>query len=404
MEWDGHQRGSRAYRRVLAGLFFAGISTFAQLYSPQALLPEISAELRIAPATAALTLSVATIGLAAGVIPWSVLADRLGRVRAMTISLVGASLLGILMPLAPSIPLLLTGRFFEGVFLAGVPAAAIAFLHEEIHRNDSGRAAGIYVAGTSIGGLLGRVVAGPIGEAVSWRVGILTVAVLCALSTVAFMLLVPRPQGFVRHVPGSRTSGLVHRLAVNLRSPRLLALYAQGFLLMGAFVALYNYLGFRLIGKPFDLPQLVVSLIFFAYLGGTLSASRAGALAVRWGSQRVLVGSGLVMAAGVALTMVDQIVVVFAGLLLATAGFFAAHAVASGWTGREATVGKAQAASLYNLAYYAGSSLFGWFGGVALAAAGWNAVAAIIIALVLAAGLLAVLLLGTRTALTPSSR
>jgi YNFM family putative membrane transporter len=90
--------------------------------------------------------------------------------------------------------------------------------------------------------------------------------------------------------------------------------------------------------------------------------------------------------------------VVFAGLLIATAGFFAAHAVASGWTGREATVGKAQAASLYNLAYYAGSSLFGWFGGVALAAAGWNAVAAIIIALVLAAGLLATLLLGSRTA------
>ncbi|WP_291051095.1 MFS transporter [Herbiconiux sp.] len=398
MEWDGHQRGSRAYRRVLAGLFFAGVSTFAQLYSPQALLPEISDELRIAPSTAALTLSVATIGLAAGVIPWSVLADRVGRVRAMTISLVGASLLGILMPLAPSIPLLLTGRFLEGVFLAGVPAAAIAFLHEEIHRTDSGRAAGIYVAGTSVGGLLGRVVAGPIGEAVSWRVGILTVAVLCALSTVAFMLLVPRPRGFVRHLPGTGTAGLAHRLAVNLRSPRLLVLYAQGFLLMGAFVALYNYLGFRLIGAPFDLPQLVVSLIFFAYLGGTVSASRAGALAARWGSQRVLVGSGLVMAAGAALTMIDQIVVVFAGLLIATAGFFAAHAVASGWTGREATVGKAQAASLYNLAYYAGSSLFGWFGGVALAAAGWNAVAAIIIALVLAAGLLATLLLGSRTA------
>ncbi|GAA2244825.1 MFS transporter [Herbiconiux moechotypicola] len=393
MSWDGHARGSRAYRRILAGLFFAGVSTFAQLYSPQALLPEISAELGVEPATAALTLSVATLGLAAGVLPWSVLADRLGRVRSMVISLSGASLLGLLVPFAPSIPLLLGGRFLEGAFLAGVPAAAIAFLQEEIRRADAGRAAGIYVAGTSVGGLLGRVVAGPVGEAVSWRVGMLTVAVLCALSALAFTVLVPRPRGFARPEAGSAAARLGHRLTASIRSPRLLTLYAQGFLLMGAFVALYNYLGFRLIGDPFWLPQIVVSLIFFAYLAGTLSASRAGAFATRWGWQRVLVGSAVVMAVGVLLTLVDSLPVVFAGLLVATAGFFAAHAVASGWTGREATVGRAQAASLYNLAYYAGSSLFGWLGGVALVSGGWGAVVAIIVALVAVAAVLAALVL-----------
>jgi predicted MFS family arabinose efflux permease len=382
VSWGGHERGSRSYTRILAGLFFAGVSTFAQLYSPQALLPEISEELGISPSTAALTLSIATFGLAIGVIPWSVLADRIGRVRSMIISLAGASLLGVLMPFAPSIPLLLGGRFVEGIFLAGVPAAAIAFLQEEIHPAHAGRAAGIYVAGTSVGGLLGRVVAGPIGEALSWRTGILVVAVICALSTAAFAVLVPQSKGFVRHAAGTIAAGLGHRLRVNLTKPRLLALYAQGFLLMGAFVALYNYLGFRLIGAPFDLPQLVVSLIFFAYLSGTFSASRAGGLAAHWGSQRVLIVSAIVMAGGVGLTVIDSLPLVFAGLLIATAGFFAAHAVASGWTGREATVGRAQAASLYNLAYYAGSSLFGWVGGVALAAAGWNAVVVIIVLLV----------------------
>lgn len=386
-EWQGHERGSREYRRILAGLFFAGVATFAQLYSTQALLPEIAAELRIAPATAALTLSVAAIGLAVGVIPWSVFADRIGRVRAMTIALAGASLIALVVPFSPSIPVLLAGRFVEGVLVAGVPATAIALLGEEISKRDIVRAAGIYVAGTSIGGLSGRLIAGPVGELVSWRIGVLAVGVVCGLATIAFILLVPRARGFVSSQAAGR--GLGHRLAVNLKSPRLLVLYAQGFLLMGAFVALYNYLGFRLLGEPFGLPQLFVSLIFVAYLSGTVSASWAGGVASRFGPQRVLVGAGLVMIAGVALTAVDQLAVVLVGLVVATAGFFAAHAIASGWTGREAVVGRAQASSLYNLAYYAGSSLFGWFGGIVLAWAGWDAVAGLVIALVLLAGILA---------------
>jgi predicted MFS family arabinose efflux permease len=390
-EWQGHERGSREYRRILAGLFFAGVATFAQLYSTQALLPEIAAELRIAPATAALTLSVAAIGLAVGVIPWSVLADRIGRVRAMTIALAGASVIALVVPFSPSIPVLLAGRFVDGLLVAGVPATAIALLGEEIAKRDIVRAAGIYVAGTSIGGLSGRLIAGPVGELVSWRVGVLAVGAVCGVATLAFLLLVPRARGFVSSREAGR--GLGHRLAVNLRSPRLLVLYAQGFLLMGAFVALYNYLGFRLLGEPFALPQLLVSLIFVAYLSGTVSASWAGGVASRFGSQRVLVGAGLVMIAGVALTAVDQLAVVLVGLVVATAGFFAAHAIASGWTGREAVVGRAQASSLYNLAYYAGSSLFGWFGGVVLAWAGWDAVVGLIVALGAAAGVLAALVL-----------
>jgi len=80
-------------------------------------------------------------------------------------------------------------------------------------------------------------------------------------------------------------------------------------------------------------------------------------------------------------------------LLVATAGFFAGHAVASGWTGAEAIIGRAQASSLYNLFYYAGSSLFGWLGGVFFVSWGWPGTAAMIAFLALTAGVLTVLLL-----------
>ncbi|BCW49230.1 hypothetical protein StoSoilB13_15720 [Arthrobacter sp. StoSoilB13] len=76
--WEGHAKGSRGYRRVLAALALAGVATFAQLYSTQAVLPLMAADLRISAAEAALSISLATVGLAVSVLPWSFVADRIG--------------------------------------------------------------------------------------------------------------------------------------------------------------------------------------------------------------------------------------------------------------------------------------------------------------------------------------
>ena len=367
------------------------MATFAQLYSPQAVLPLISASLHIGAADAALTISASTVGLAIGVIPWSTLADRIGRVRAISASVTVATVVGLLVPFAPTFGLLLAGRFLEGLVIGGVPAIAIAYLTEEIDPAHAARAAGTFVAGTTIGGLLGRVVASPAAQIAGWRIGVFTVAALCGIAALSFVKLAPQSQGFTpSNRSGANPEGsLADRLIANLRSPRQLALFAQGFLLMGGFVALYNFLGFRLTAAPFHLSPFVVSLVFVAYLAGTWASPRAGAEATRFGRKRVLLASIAIMAAGVAITLSGNVFVVLAGLLIATAGFFGAHSIASGWTGRSAPKGKAQASSLYNLFYYGGSSLFGWFGGVAYEGRGWVAVAGTIVALAVIAAIAA---------------
>jgi predicted MFS family arabinose efflux permease len=399
--WAGHEPGTPPYRRLLLGLFFAGIATFAQLYSPQAVLPQIAGQLGIDAASSALLISAATIGLAVGVIPWSLTADRLGRVRAMSIAVTGATVLALAVPFAPAFGLLLAGRFAEGVLVGGVPAIAVAYLSEEVAARHAARAAGIYVAGTTIGGLAGRLIAGPVADLAStlglvgWRVGMLTVGMVCAGAAVAFIRLAPpsrTPLAAEGEHPWRRVGTL---LAANLRRPRQLALYAQAFLLMGGFVALYNFLGFRLIGAPFDLSPALVSLIFLAYLAGTWSSARAGALAGRRGRRLVLLVSIAIMLCGVLLTLSTVLVVVIAGLVVATAGFFGAHAIASGWTGADATIGRAQASSLYNLAYYGGSSLFGWLGGVFFAGLGWSGTAGMVAGLTVVAAAVATLFLSS---------
>ncbi|HET8880196.1 MAG TPA: MFS transporter, partial [Arthrobacter sp.] len=80
-------------------------------------------------------------------------------------------------------------------------------------------------------------------------------------------------------------------------------------------------------------------------------------------------------------TLTGQLAVILAGLLVFTGGFFAAHSIGSGWTGVIASTGRAQAASLYNLAYYLGSSVLGWAGGLLYQSLGWTALALAVMAL-----------------------
>lgn len=370
----GHVPGSGSYRRLIAGLFFAGVATFAQLYSLQAVLPQVSTALGVSPATAALSVSAATLGIAAAVIPWSLVADRVGRIPAMATGIITATALGLAAPLSTGIEMLLVVRLGEGIALGAVPAVALAYLSEEVHARYVAAAAGSYTAGTTVGGLSGRLIAGPLGEAFDWRLGAWAVTVVCAVAAVLFLWLAPRARRFV---PGRlRTDagpGVLTRLASALRSPGLLAIYAQGFLLMGVFVAVYNYLGFHLIAPPFLLPVWLVTLLFLAYLAGTVSSPWAGALASRYGRRRVLLIAIGVFAVGIAVMLIPQPIAVVAGLVVFTAGFFGAHAIASSWAPVLADAdSRAQAPSLYYFAYYTGSSLFGWALGVVFGALGWN--------------------------------
>lgn len=395
MTWDGHLPASREYRRILVGLGAAGVATFAQLYSPQGLLPTLARGLDVSPSDAALSVSLATLGVALSVLPWSWVADRLGRLRAMQVAIVASPLLGVLVALAPGIEVLLALRLVEGMALGGLPALAVTYLHDEVHHRHTAAAAAAYISGTTIGGAAGRLIAGPLAGLLGWRPALLTVAVVCAAASVVFLRLMPPPRGYRPTAASARP--VLDGIRASVRDPGLLALYAQGALLMGGFVAVYNYLAFRLEGPSFALPATVGSLIFTAYAAGTVSSRLTGRLVPRLGRRRVLVAGTAAVVAGTLLTLSSALVLVVAGLLVLTAGFFAAHATASAWVGARASTGRAQATALYNVAYYGGSALVGWVLGYAWSGPGWVGVAAVVVTLALVAVVvaLAVLPLGS---------
>jgi YNFM family putative membrane transporter len=193
------------------------------------------------------------------------------------------------------------------------------------------------------------------------------VGLLCAGVVVA---LLPASRNFV-----PRPTASMARRA--LTDPALLILYVIGACSMGAFVAVYNTIGFRLTSTPFELGAGAAGAVFLVYPVGTLSSTVAGRLADRYGRRAVLPFGSVLTAAGLLLTWSSRLPVVVTGLAVMTAGFFCVHGVASGWVPVRAYAGgvpAGQAASFYLFAYYAGSSIFGSLAGVAWSAGAWPAV------------------------------
>lgn len=388
---DLHLPGTPGYRRLNGAMVLAGLAAFGLLYAAQPVLPQLGEEFGVGPSAASLTVSASTGALALAVLPAAALAGRWGRVRVMRVGLVASVLLTLAVALAPDFATLVVLRGLSGLALAAVVGVAMGHVGAEVHPGGLGSAMGLYVAGNSLGGVGGRLLTAGVSDGTSWRWGVAALAVVGAVVTVAFWRLLPDP--VADDAAGTAVAGPAEPRARGdagalWRRPALLALVVVPFTLMGGFVAVYNYLGYRLSAAPFDLPPALLGLVFLAYLAGTVASALAGRAVDRLGRPPVLVASVLVMGAGLLLTLPDRLWLVVLGLVVLTGGFFAAHATASGWAPVVAAPFGTRGSALYVGAYYAGSSVFGLAVGQAWAAYGWGGVVASVAALA-AVGLVA---------------
>ncbi len=377
------ERGTPAFWRTNLGLFAAGLATFALLYCVQPLMPVFGAAFHIGPAQSALTLSATTMPLAFAMLIASGISEAMGRKPVMVASLLASSVLAVLCGLAPGFGALLLLRGLMGLTISGLPAVAMAYVAEEMHPKAAGLAMGLYIGGSAIGGLSGRLLAGALADFASWRVALAAIGVeglACGL------LLARGLPASVHFSPRAlRARALLGTYLAHLRRPVLPWLFAEGFLLMGGFVTLYNFIGYRLMAPPYRLSQTSVGLIFCAYLAGVVSSPAMGNLAMRAGRRIVLVSNIGLMLTGVALTLAAPLAAIIMGVVLVTVGFFGAHSVASNWVGFRAPEARAQASALYLFAYYAGSSVVGYIGGLVFQAYGWAGICALLAGLLLPA-------------------
>jgi YNFM family putative membrane transporter len=377
------EAGTPEFRHAVMAIAAAGFGTFLMLYCTQPLMPVFTAVFGVSPAASSLSLSVATGSLAPMLLISGMISDKLGRRGVIIGSLLASGVFTAAAAFAGGFTDILILRLLAGIALSGVPAIAMAYLAEECHPRGIGMVTGMLIGGNALGGMTGRLTAGTLADFASWRWSLGVIGVTgVVLGIVAWRLLPPSR----RFTPSSiAPAALARSFRAQLPDKALLMLFFLAFVLMGGFVTIYNYISYRLLSPEFGLSHTAVGAIFALYLVGIAASLTMGRLGDRIGRARSMYIGIAIMMAGVALTMSNSLAVIILGIAAVTFGFFGAHTVASGWLAVRAKGSRAQAAAIYMVCYYAGSSGIGTLAGIAWPGAGWPAIAALVGVLLAAA-------------------
>jgi YNFM family putative membrane transporter len=363
------------FHRLTLSVGLCSIVTFFNLYWLQPLLPLLQQDFGVSTLSANLAMAAPMSGMGIGLLIFASWSDAIGRRKIMLWGTSVAVMITVFLPLIDNYSVFLGVRFFQGILLAVCPAVAVPLLGDELRKYCLPGAVGVYVAANSLGGIGGRMLSGISAEyGGHWQVaGFAISGVSIVLLAVVFVCL-PHQRRF-KPTP-FRLGNCLRSYAGHLRRPELVLTYVMVGLVFGSFMNQFSFLMLTLSKAPYELPSDIRSLLFIAFIGGTVSASMAGKFAKKHGQLAgiatgvcVMLGANVFLQTGILPLMV-------LGLMGTAIGFFFCHAQASTLVGRSVISGKGSAMALYSLFYYTGASLgafylepfyqnWGWSGVVA---------------------------------------
>lgn len=373
--------GSKEHKRACAGVMIGSVVNFALMYAPQPLISLYSQQYHVTPATASLSISLTTMALSVCLFFISIFTGLWNRKKIMSWSLMITSCLTILTAFTPNFYFFLAIRLFKGIAIAGFPSFAMTYLNEEFSSHDIGRVIGYYVSGTAIGGLSGRILTGCLTDILNWHMAFLIEGMLSLLASIWFLLYLPDSNHFKKINTSFRR--FVVGLKNTLLNGKLVYMYLTGFLLMGTYVTILDYIGYPLTNPPYNLSQTVFGFLFVVNIFGVLSSVIFGRLADQYSRRLMMAIALIIFFAGALLTLYPNLIVKILGIALVAFGFLAGHSVASGWICFIASKDqKGSASAYYLLFYYAGSSVLSWGGGFFLNVFGWNGIVVYVLSLI----------------------
>jgi predicted MFS family arabinose efflux permease len=334
----------------------------------------------VSPDTAALAVTGAQLGYAAGIFLLVPLGDRL-RHRRLIVTLLALTGLGLLAAsAAPTLPVLVAASAAIGV-TAVVPQVIIPMAAGLVTGERRGAVTGTLLSGVIGGILLARTFGGTVGEWLGWRAPYLMAAAVILILAVAAAFLIPEtnPTSRQRYLPLLAASVRLLRTEPDLRRT---CLYQA--MLFGAFSAAWTSIALFVSGPAYGLGAQAVGLIALVGAASMFCTPVAGRWADRSGPDVVNLAGMLaaIAAAGVLLAGslggAIGLVALLAGMLLLDV------ATQSGQVANQARIFalRPEARSRINTAYmtcsFLGGSAGSWVGVQAYTIMGWTGVCGLV--------------------------
>ena len=340
--------------------------SFCTLYTPQPMLPLLSAEFGVSPTASALlvTVTLAPLGFAPIVYGYFLQAIPARSMLRVAVFLLIVNQLAFFA--ATQFWHLLALRFAQGLLLPAIFTSLMTYCATMAPPDKVQKTMGLYIGATILGGFLSRALGGFFADLLGWH----WVFVVMGLMLMPVWVL-------LRHLDADAE---INFQRLDLRSvKRVLGnpLYRNCYLVLFGvffvFAGVLNLLPFRLAEIDPSLGPLGASLLYTGYLVGIPVAIVSVQLIRAFGNIRRALLAGLAAnAVGLIAYALSDTAVLFATMVVFASGMFFIHAVLSGLVNELATEHKGVVNGLYVSVYYLSGALGSWLPGYVYLGLGWE--------------------------------
>lgn len=271
---------TRSQRLILAMVGAVAVST---IYAIQPVLERAGIELGLASESLGWLVAAGQIGYVAGLVLLVPLGDILNRRRLIVSHLLLTAVGSGITAVATNGVVAVLGLAIAGLF-AVVVQVTVAYVAAISPARDRGRNIGAVTSGVVIGILGVRVLAGVLGDAISWRAVYVVLALLCALLAVTVHNCLGRDS---RASSGRYVQVLASMGRLVITDRLFLSRGLITFFLFASFGTLWSGLALPLGAPPWSFGTTEIGLFGLVGLAGALGAARAGKWADAGHAQRI---------------------------------------------------------------------------------------------------------------------
>jgi predicted MFS family arabinose efflux permease len=283
---------------------------------------------------------------------WGMLSDRIGRVRVIRLTLLGAAVAGVVSATAANLAVLIAARALAGGLFAAVIPASLVYVGDTVGMDSRQKALADLMAASAVGTALATVLGGLAAYFDAWRLAFAAPA-LAGVALAVLLIRVAEPRGFA----AEEKEGPLSQVRRVLGRPWAIVVVGIALVEGAVILGFLTFLAPSLVSGGYSpaLAGLAVGLYGLAVLGWTravkLVANRLGASAL------ILIGGGM-LALGYASGAVEQsLASVGAAAVFIGGGFAFMHSTLQTWATEVVPEARATVISFFAAALFAGSGL-----------------------------------------------